>query len=55
FTMLKKLLSTAGIEPDSVQFSWVSASDGSRFASVVDEVTGKVMRLGPNRIAGYGG
>jgi F420-non-reducing hydrogenase iron-sulfur subunit len=52
FTMLKKLLATAGIEPDRVQFTWVSASEGSRFAAVVDEVTGRVKRLGPNRIKG---
>jgi len=52
FTMLKKLLATAGIEPDRVQFTWVSASEGSRFASVVDEVTSKVRKLGPNKIVG---
>ena len=50
--MLKKLLATAGIEPDRVQFTWVSASEGSRFASVVDEVTSKVRKLGPNKIVG---
>ena len=51
FTMLKKLLATAGIESDRVQFTWVSASEGSRFASVVDEVTSKVKSLGPNTTA----
>lgn len=55
FTILKKLLATAGIEPDRVQFTWVSASEGSRFASVVEEVTNKVKNLGPNRIAGSAG
>jgi len=52
FTILKKLLATAGMEPDRVQFTWVSASEGSRFAAVVDEVVGKVRKLGPNRIKG---
>lgn len=52
FTMLKKLLATAGIEPDRVQFTWVSASEGSRFAAVVDEVVNKVRKLGPNKIVG---
>lgn len=52
FTILKRLLATAGIEPDRVQFTWVSASEGSRFASVVEEVTSKVRKLGPNRIMG---
>ena len=52
FTILKRLLATAGIEPDRVQFTWVSASEGSRFASVVEEVTSKVRKLGPNRMMG---
>jgi coenzyme F420-reducing hydrogenase delta subunit len=52
FVMLKRLLATAGIEPDRVHFTWVSASEGNRFASVVEEVVSKVKKLGPNRIAG---
>jgi F420-non-reducing hydrogenase iron-sulfur subunit len=50
FTMLKRLLTTAGIDPDRIHFTWVSASEGNRFASVVEEVVGKVKKLGPNRI-----
>ena len=46
FTVLKKLLTTAGFEPDRVQFTWVSASEGARFADVVTEVTAKVTVLG---------
>ena len=47
FTVLKKLLTTAGFNPDRVQFTWVSASEGGRFAEVVREVTEKVIKLGP--------
>lgn len=50
FTLLKKLLVTAGINPDRVHFTWVSASEGNRFAAVVEEVTQKVRKLGPNKI-----
>ena len=50
FTLLKKLLETAGIHSDRVHFTWVSASEGTRFASVVTEVCEKVKKLGPNRI-----
>lgn len=50
FTVLKKLLTTAGIDPNRVHFTWVSASEGVRFAQVVQEVTDKVTALGPNRI-----
>lgn len=52
FVMLKRLLITAGIEPDRVHFTWVSASEGNRFASVVEDIVNKVKKLGPNRIAG---
>jgi len=50
FVALKKLLTTAGIEPDRVQFTWVSASEGARFADVVNEVTKKVTALGQSNI-----
>jgi coenzyme F420-reducing hydrogenase delta subunit len=52
FTVLKKLLTTAGFNPDRVHFTWVSASEGGRFAEVVREVTEKVAGLGPNTAAG---
>jgi len=48
FTVLKKMLTTVGIEPERVQFTWVSASEGNRFADVVREVSEKIMELGPN-------
>lgn len=54
FTMLKRLLTTAGIEPNRVHFTWVSASEGGRFAAVVEEVVSKVRKLGPNRISNKG-
>ncbi|MDR3552892.1 MAG: hydrogenase iron-sulfur subunit [Clostridia bacterium] len=47
FTVLKRLLELAGYEPDRVQFTWVSASEGGRFAQVVSEVSEKIRALGP--------
>jgi len=47
FAVLKRLLSLAGYHPDRVQFTWVSASEGGRFAQVVTEITEKVRKLGP--------
>jgi len=38
----------AGIEPERVQFTWVSASEGGRFAAIVEKVVAQVQRLGPN-------
>ena len=47
FALLKSLLEHVGIEEGRVQFSWVSASEGKRFAEVVTEVVEKVKALGP--------
>ncbi len=47
FALLSNLLDFVGIEPGRVNFSWVSASEGEQFASVVQSVTEKVRALGP--------
>jgi coenzyme F420-reducing hydrogenase delta subunit len=49
FALMRELLQYAGIEPDRVQFTWVSASEGGRFASIVEKVVSQVLKLGPNR------
>ena len=49
FALLKNLLDYMGVEPGRVQFSWVSASEGSKFSEVVREVTEQVKALGPRR------
>jgi len=48
FALLKELMQFAGIEPERVQFTWVSASEGGRFAAIVEKVVAQVQRLGPN-------
>ena len=45
FAMLKSFLEYLGIEPQRVQFSWVSASEGSRFASLIEKVVRDVEKL----------
>ena len=55
FVVLKKLLESCGLDPDRVQFTWVSASEGGRFAEVIREVTENVRKIGPNRILRDGG
>ena len=47
FAVLKPLLEVVGIEPDRVQFSWVSAGEGKRFAEVVTKVTNDIKKIGP--------
>ena len=49
FALLKALLQYAGIEPERVQFTWVSASEGGRFAAIIVKVVEQVRKLGPNR------
>lgn len=48
FNVLKKLLMTVGIDPKRVHFTWVSASEGGRFAEVINEVTDLAKECGPN-------
>ena len=45
--LLKKMLSQLGVEGDRVRLDWVSASEGSKFAAVITEMTKKVGSLGP--------
>jgi coenzyme F420-reducing hydrogenase delta subunit len=54
FNVLKRLLLLSGFHPDRVQFTWVSASEGNRFAEAVTEVTEIIKKLGPNPSGGVG-
>jgi len=46
-TLLGDLLEHVGVEPERFQVSWVSASEGRKFADVVTKFTDKVKALGP--------
>lgn len=46
----KKFLEYMGIEPQRIQASWISASEGAKFAEVVSEVTREVREIGPNKL-----
>ena len=50
--LLKKMLEQLGIEDRRVHLDWVSAAEGDRFASIVNEMTAKVRELGPFRANG---
>lgn len=45
--LFRHLMEFVGISPERLQMSWVSASEGKKFADVVKEVTKKVKELGP--------
>lgn len=48
FALLKDFLQYVGVEPERVQFSWVSAAEGGRFAQIVKQVAEEIKALGPN-------
>ncbi len=46
----KDFLEYLGVEPSRFQASWVSASEGGKFAGVVKEMAKEVKEAGPNRL-----
>jgi F420-non-reducing hydrogenase iron-sulfur subunit len=45
--LLKELLTQLGIDNRRLRLEWISASEGKRFAKVVDEFTDWLRELGP--------
>jgi F420-non-reducing hydrogenase iron-sulfur subunit len=41
------MLAQFGVEEERVRLDWVSASEADRFASIVDEMTEQMRKLGP--------
>ncbi len=48
--LLKRLLAGFGISPERLRLTWVSASEGDRWAEVTNEMTKKIRSLGPLRL-----
>lgn len=47
-TLLKRLLDYMGIDGRRLQLSWVSASEGKKWADVVNEAVEEIRQAGPN-------
>ncbi len=47
FTLFRKLLDFMGVDLRRVQFSWVSAAEGAKWAELIGKLTEEVRRLGP--------
>jgi coenzyme F420-reducing hydrogenase delta subunit len=45
--LAKKLLKQIGVSPERLRLEWVSASEGSRYAEVMNDFAGKLKELGP--------
>jgi F420-non-reducing hydrogenase iron-sulfur subunit len=50
FAALKRVLRAYGIEEERVRLEWVSASEGVRFAEIVNDMTERTRKLGPSRV-----
>ncbi|RLF29459.1 MAG: methyl-viologen-reducing hydrogenase subunit delta [Thermoplasmata archaeon] len=48
FVMLKKIIEEIGLEPERLRLSWISASEGNRYAKTVTEFTEKIKKIGEN-------
>jgi len=44
---MRRLLSQLGVDVERVTFTWCSASEGKKFADLINEVTEKIRKLGP--------
>ena len=53
--LLKKYLEQMNIEPERLRLEWVSASEGARFAQVMEDFVNQLKSLGPNPLAKGGG
>lgn len=47
YHVLKRVLSTLGIEEDRLRLDWISAGEGDKFVQVVSEMTERMRQLGP--------
>ena len=45
--LLNRMLEQLGLEKDRVRLDWVSASEGNRLVSIVNDMTAKIKELGP--------
>jgi F420-non-reducing hydrogenase iron-sulfur subunit len=52
---VKRMLAEIGLHPDRVEFFHVAASEAQRWVEVVEEMTSRARRLGPNPIRTGGG
>ena len=54
-SMLRELMEFMGVEPERFQVSWVSASEGTKFAEVVTTFTKRIQEMGPQTLLSGGG
>lgn len=50
FHLIQKYIEQMGIHKDRIRLEWVSASEGKRFAEVVNSMTETIKKLGPCKV-----
>lgn len=50
YALLKKYLEQIGINPNRIKLEWISATEGQKFARVIEEFTEELKRLGPLKL-----
>jgi len=48
FALLKKIIEVLNLEPQRLQLSWISASEGKRYSEVVNKFASDITQAGPN-------
>lgn len=48
--LLQRMLADMGIEPERLRLEWISASEGDRVKTVINEMTADLKRLGPLKL-----
>jgi F420-non-reducing hydrogenase iron-sulfur subunit len=52
FQLLQRMLGDLGIEPDRLRLEWISAAEGDKVKSVINDMVEKVKALGPLDLPG---
>jgi F420-non-reducing hydrogenase iron-sulfur subunit len=52
FNLLKRMVQDMGIEGDRLRLEWISAAEGEKVKTVINEMTATIRRLGPLGIPG---
>jgi F420-non-reducing hydrogenase iron-sulfur subunit len=47
---LKKLLGEFGIEPERLRLEWISAAEGKKFVTVMNEFSEQIRKMGPLKL-----
>ena len=50
YEFIKRYLKQMGMDERRIRLEWISASEGKQFAELADDMTDKIMQLGPSTV-----